>query len=133
MDFKCYKCGIVKSKKDFYKNNYNRCKECKRIESREGKISKNDVFEILNILFEKINSNEIYIREIFTKLNNMEKIIVNNNIDDKIVNINDTIKNIEHKNKVINNHIDNIIKYGKKDKINIDDNYEKRLKEILED
>lgn len=53
MDFKCYSCGSIKSKDEFYKNNYNRCKDCKRIESRESKISKNDIYEMLTILFEK--------------------------------------------------------------------------------
>lgn len=53
MNFKCYKCGHVKIKDEFYKNNYNRCKDCKRIESRESKISKNDVYDILTVLLQK--------------------------------------------------------------------------------
>lgn len=36
MEIKC-------AKEDFYKNNLSKCKECRKVESRNGKFSKNDV------------------------------------------------------------------------------------------
>lgn len=131
MDFKCYSCGSIKSKDEFYKNNYNRCKYCKRIESRESKISKNDVYEMLTILFEKNNSNEMYIKEIYNKLNNIEKFLMNNIIDNKMSEIDSTIDNINVKNQKINYSLNDIIKY--RNNIVYDEKYEKEMKDILED
>lgn len=46
-EMKCYYCGNIKKKNEFYKNNLSKCKNCKRDESRNNKIGKNDVFNML--------------------------------------------------------------------------------------
>lgn len=132
MELKCYGCGVFKTKEEYYKNNYNRCKECKRKETRESKISKNDVYDILSFLIEKTNSNETYIREIYNKLNNLEKIIMNHIMNDNVLRMDDTINNINLKNQKINEYLNDVIKYSKKTLYNEKD-YEQELNDIMND
>jgi NAD-dependent SIR2 family protein deacetylase len=64
MDYKCDHCGNIKNKENFYKNNLSKCKECKKYEVRASRISKNDVFDILENIYNKLNSNDIYLKDI---------------------------------------------------------------------
>lgn len=129
---KCDHCNIFKKKDEFYKNNLSKCKECIKTDSRNSKISKNDVFNMLNEIYNRINSNEIFMKEIYLYLKKLEKYIDSNNINNKLDDIENTINNIDNKNKKINSNIETIINY-KKNNIIFDDEYEKNLKEILED
>lgn len=129
MNIKCYNCGYFKNKDEFYRNNLSKCKECKKSETRNSKISKNDVFNILNEIYNRINSNEFFIKEIHSSLKKLEKKIELNNINNKLDDIENTINNISNKNKNINGHIETIINC--KNKVIFDDKYEKELKDML--
>lgn len=59
-------------------------------------------YDIIFVKFEKNNSNEMYIKEIYNKLNNIEKFLMNNIIDNKMSEIDSTIDNINVKNQKIN-------------------------------
>lgn len=88
-------------------------------------------YDIIFVKFEKNNSNEMYIKEIYNKLNNIEKFLMNNIIDNKMSEIDSTIDNINVKNQKINYSLNDIIKY--RNNIVYDEKYEKEMKDILED
>lgn len=73
----------------------------------------------------------MYIKEIYNKLNNIEKFLMNNIIDNKMSEIDSTIDNINVKNQKINDSLNDIIKY--RNNIVYDEKYEKEMKDILED
>lgn len=129
---KCDHCDIFKKRDQFYKNNLSKCKECIKTDSRNSKISKNDVFNMLNEIYNRMNSNEIFIKEIYLYVKKIEKHIDSNNLNNNLDELENTINKIDDQNKKINANIETIINY-KKNNIIFDDEYEKNLKKILED
>jgi hypothetical protein len=129
---KCDHFNTSKNRDQFYKNNLSKCKECIKTDSRNSKISKNDVFNMLNEIYNRINSNEIFIKEIYLYLKKIEKHIDNNIINNNLDELEHTINNIDSQNKKINTNLETIINY-KNNNIIFDNEYENNLKNILED
>lgn len=186
MKKECKWCNENKNIREFYDNNYSMCKECKKMESRNNKFTKNEVLNMLdglhNMFENRMNSMEVLFRDILKRNENkidkhninvflnfiIEILILKNNTDNdkkeildiviefmnynniqinkktndiytlfKDKNYNDekimeTIESINIRNKKIDDSINTIINYNKKS-ITFDNEYEKRLEEIMMD
>lgn len=111
MNYTCDYCGITKSRNDYYKNNLSKCKECKKEETRVNRINKNDIFDRLEKMYEIMNSNDMYLKEIYNILKDIrnEQCPVNTkNKDAKIEEIEKTFNNVIKYNQNINSKIDTI-------------------------
>lgn len=150
-EYICKKCGNKKDVKEFYKCNLSLCKGCKKNINkiyREEKKTKDKYTNLYNnnieILTSKINSIEILINEILKIIKNNDiifgyiyesiKTIEENNkpnkLEQNLNNIDKTINNINNRNENINKMLDSIF-INKKN--NFDkDKYENQMKGILE-
>lgn len=62
MKKKCNWCEEVKHLSDFYKNCPTMCKNCRKLESRNNKFTKNEVLDMLDGLHNRLDSMEILIK-----------------------------------------------------------------------
>lgn len=136
MEYKCDYCSIFKLKTEYYKNNLSKCKECIKHDSSVNRINKNIIFKMLQDIYANLNSNNIYLNDILLFMKQMKEEINIIKSTEDFNSDNEKLK-IETKiNKILeyNKNIDEYIKTIKnKSDLKMDEDYEKRLKEILED
>lgn len=134
----CKKCKKYKKIDQFYRSSYSQCKKCRKAVTKNNQFNKKEVLSMMENIYNKMNAMECLYKEILNKNNNIiDSVLIfidkmeYNNISktDELIN---SINKIDEYNKNINQKIESIAKIGKS-KIIIDDEYERNLKNILED
>lgn len=108
----CKKCKKYKKIDNFYKSNLSQCKNCRKKITKDNNFTKNEVINMLENIYNKMNSMELLYKELFNRNNdiiNTMLIFMDRSIkeDNNIMNI---FNNIEKKNKKIKDDIETIIK-----------------------
>lgn len=120
---------------------YNYCKYCKKNKDCKKYISKiyrdknknqDKYINNIELLNQKMNSIEILLKDLYKNTKYIEESIKTINPDIYFKEMENIIDKINIRNLKIDESINTIIKYNRKD-IKLDDDYERELKEILED
>lgn len=131
----CKYCKKNKDIKEFYKCNSSLCKDCKKYISkiyRDKNKNQDKYINNIELLNQKMNSIEILLKDLYKNTKYIEESIKTINPDIYFKEMENIIDKINIRNLKIDESINTIIKYNRKD-IKLDDDYERELKEILED